>query len=267
MILFVFASTCISVKAVHRQFFITFWNSFLSPSKSALATLNKALSFPQVSTLLVNWNVKRVPHIIFASTERERRSGSTNITRDLCVKIYSTWTQGSLYRRLVTTRISFRHTKRQSNPKAKGVLRSLYLIYLRTCAYVSPCTHRFVIAKLNCVTHKQNEMKESVCECVCSWAQTAALIVIPSQNHGGEYQRRQTNEEWKKELKIVLRLQSVHNTRDNNIVKLYSHARCPRAQNAPRVCVVREWIPTFSCYFCNSLNNETMHSELNYLVI
>lgn len=31
-----------------------------------------------------------------------------------------------------------------------------------------PSTHRFVIAKLNCVTHKQNEMKECV--------QTAVLI-------------------------------------------------------------------------------------------
>lgn len=104
-------------------------------------------------------------------------------------------------------------TPKQCNAKQR-VLRSLYLIYLCTCAYVSPSTHRFVIAKLSCVTHKQNEMKESV--------QTPVLIVIPAKITAPNSDERKKH-----------RLQSIHNARDNNIVKLYSHARCFRTQWGP----------------------------------
>lgn len=73
--------------------------------------------------------------------------------------------------------------------------------------------------------------------------------------------------------------------RDNNIVKLYSHARCPRAhahacmQNKRmynvclRICVCRVWYErnefrlSAATFVCNSLNNERRVRELNYLVI
>lgn len=59
--------------------------------------------------------------------------------------------------------------------KAKGIkIFFIWSICVHVHTWAPTYTHRFhYIAKLNCVTHKQNEMKECV--------QTAALILIPAK--------------------------------------------------------------------------------------
>lgn len=71
---------------------------------------------------------------------------------------------------------AYKTPKQKQNERVlqKGIKISLFDLFAYMCIR-EPRVHivfRY-IAKLNCVTHKQNEMKESV--------QTAALIVIPAK--------------------------------------------------------------------------------------
>lgn len=180
MILFVLRRLVLAFKAVCRQFFITF--SSFYPMCAVALSLFLSISFHACCLTLSLFHtlpLSRFRQSAFRTfdivCELKCKTCATHnfykywdavarqILHAIFVKIF-TWTHGLLDDWWLQ-RISFRHTirakqkQKQSNAMAKQrVLRSLYLIYLRTCAYVSPSTHRFVIL-LSWIVWHINKMK------------------------------------------------------------------------------------------------------------